>query len=165
MVVEKEYSKPMETTRLECVDLANAAQGSRIPFATLLSRFLSPTLLRFVRFGMVGGSGVLVNMAVLWLLHDEFALALEASSLTAISLAIVNNFLWNNFWTFKASGIKSRRVIQFVLISLGGMLINFTILRSLVHVGVHYLPGNLTGIMLATAWNFFGNSRWTWGDM
>lgn len=130
---------------------------------TLFGRILTPEVLRFARFCVVGGSGVFVNMAMLWLLHDELGLPLEPSSLAAISLAIVNNFLWNNFWTFRASGIAPRRLAQFIAISLGGMAINFTVLQLLVDSGVHYLPANLAGILLATGWNFFANARWTWG--
>ena len=129
-----------------------------------LRRLLRPELLRFLRFGLVGGSGVGVNMFVLWLLHDQFGFALSRSAVVAISLAIANNFLWNNYWTFGASGILRRRVLQFVAISLGGMAINLVVLNILFYFGVHYAPANLAGILVATAWNFYANSRWTWGD-
>lgn len=134
--------------------------------AVLLQRLprLDPTLVRFLRFGVVGGSGVLVNMAALWLLYDELHLPLEPAAVTAVALAIVNNFLWNNYWTFGVRGVKSRRVVQFVAISLVGMAINVGVLRTLVGLGGHYLVADLAGILVATAWNFFANARWTWGD-
>lgn len=133
-------------------------------YAALRGRILAPDALRFARFCLVGSSGVLVNMGMLRLLHEELGLLLESSSIVAISLAIVNNFLWNNFWTFRASGILPRRAIQFLVISLGGMVINLTVLKMLVYFGSHYQAANLVGILLATGWNFFANSRWTWGD-
>ena len=131
----------------------------------LVSRLLRPEygLLRFLRFGLVGGSGVLVNLAALWLLHDELNLPLEPSAVAAVALAIVNNFMWNNFWTFGATGVRPRRVAQFAVISLVGMAINVGILKALVYLGVHYLPADLAGILVATGWNFFANARWTWG--
>lgn len=132
-------------------------------YGALVSRILSPELLRFLRFAIVGGSGVLINMLALWLLHDKIGLGLTRSSIVAITLAILNNFLLNNFWTFKATSIQSRRFAQFVIVSLIGMAINLTILNILFAFGVHYAPANLAGIMVATAWNFFANSRWTWG--
>jgi dolichol-phosphate mannosyltransferase len=133
-------------------------------YGTLLSRLLHPDLLKFFRFAVVGGSGVLINMVVLWLLHDKIGLGLTRSSIAAISLAIGNNFLWNNFWTFKATSIQTRRFAQFVVISLTGMVINLAILNILFAFGIHYAPANLAGIMVATAWNFFANSKWTWGE-
>ncbi len=149
--------QPTETAR-------DGADTVQVRAAALLGRFLRPEALRFLRFASVGCSGVLVNMATLWLLHDELGLPLEPSSIIAISLAIVNNFLWNNFWTFRASHILARRVAQFVTISLVGMAINVSVLKGLVHFGNYYLVANLAGILIATAWNFVANSRWTWGD-
>ncbi|HEY8599890.1 MAG TPA: GtrA family protein [Thermomicrobiales bacterium] len=139
---------------------ANA--GYRL-IAPLLS-LIPPEIARFIRFGLVGGSGVVINMLALYLLHDEFGFPLSRSSLIAISLAILNNFLWNNFWTFRATGIQTRRVIQFVAVSLVGMVINLAVLNLLFAAGIHYAPANLAGIMVATAWNFYANSRWTWGE-
>lgn len=125
---------------------------------------VDPNLIRFIRFGVVGGSGVAVNLAALWFFHKELNLALELAGVLAVSAAIVNNFLWNNFWTFGASGVHPRRVAQFVTISLIGMAINVGILRGLVRLGTHYLAADLLGILVATSWNFFANTRWTWAD-
>lgn len=140
--------------------------------ATPLARFLTPARLRFLRFGVVGGSGVVVNMTALWLLHVQLGYNLGRSSVAAISLAILNNFLWNNFWTFGARGVQAWRVAQFVVVSLAGMAINVAVLHLLVGAGLALsptlteeqlaLPANLVGILVATTWNFFANSRWTW---
>lgn len=138
-----------------------ASAGYRL-IAPLL-RLIPPEMARFIRFGLVGGSGVAINMLVLFLLHDELGLGLTRSSVVATALAILNNFLWNNFWTFGATGIQSRRVAQFIAISLVGMAINVIILNLLVAAGAHYAVGNLVGILVATAWNFYANTRWTWG--
>jgi len=133
-------------------------------FPAPLLRLLSPEVLRFVRFGLVGGSGVVVNFLTLFLLHDELGFGLTRSLVVAITLAILNNFMWNNFWTFTTTGIQSRRLIQFVVISLIGMVVNLIAANILVAQGMHYAVANLAGIALATAWNFYANARWTWGD-
>ena len=133
-------------------------------YGAVAARLFTPDLLRFLRFAVVGGSGVLINMLALWLLHDKIGLGLTRSSIAAISLAIMNNFLLNNFWTFKATSIQSSRFAQFVVVSLIGMAINLTVLNLLFAVGIHYAPANLAGIIVATAWNFYANSRWTWGE-
>lgn len=133
-------------------------------YGILISRLFTPDLLRFIRFAFVGGSGVVVNMVALWLLHDKFGLGLTRSSLVATSLAILNNFVWNNYWTFKATSVQSRRLAQFIFISLIGMVITIGVLNILVAFGFHYAPANLAGIMIATAWNFFANSKWTWSS-
>jgi dolichol-phosphate mannosyltransferase len=134
-------------------------------YGALVTRLCTPELLRFLRFAVVGGSGVAVNMLVLWLLHDAIGLGLTRSSVVATTLAILNNFLWNNHWTFKATSIQSRRLAQFAAISVVGLVITAAILNILVALGSHYAPANLAGIMVATAWNFYANSRWTWGEL
>jgi dolichol-phosphate mannosyltransferase len=57
---------------------------------------------RLVRFGLVGLSGVFVDMTVFYLLSDPttLALGLTRSKIIAAEVAIINNFLWNDHWTF-----------------------------------------------------------------
>ncbi len=145
----------METTR-ERTGVRSLTPLARLPAP-------SPGVLRFLRFGLVGGSGVVVNLAALWLFHDELGLPLGPAGVLAVALAIVNNFVWNNYWTFGATGFAARRLARFVAVSLVGLAINVTALKLLVHFGTHYLPADFAGILLATSWNFLANSRWTWG--
>ena len=145
----------METTR-ERTGVRSLTPFARLPVP-------SPGTLRFLRFGLVGSSGVAINLAALWLFHDELGLALGPAGVLAVALATVNNFVWNNYWTFGATGFAARRLAQFVAVSLVGMVINVTALKLLVHFGAHYLPADFAGILVATSWNFLANSRWTWG--
>jgi dolichol-phosphate mannosyltransferase len=76
--------------------------------ARLRLRLSQMPLGRLIRFGLVGLSGVFVDMTVLYLLHDPSGLGwgLTRSKIVAAELAILNNFLWNDRWTF---GDISRR--------------------------------------------------------
>ena len=62
---------------------------------------------RYLKFGLVGASGTLVNLGVLyacqeWLLQSiEPTQRLYASLALAILLATVNNFVWNRRWTWQ----------------------------------------------------------------
>lgn len=145
----------METTR-ERTGVRSLTPLARLPVP-------SPGVLRFLRFGLVGSSGVVINLVALWLFHDELGLPLAPAGALAVALAIVNNFVWNNYWTFGATGFAARRLARFVAVSLVGMAINVTALKLLVHFGAHYLPADFAGILVATSWNFLANSRWTWG--
>ena len=61
---------------------------------------------RYLKFGLVGASGTVVNLAVLylcqeWLLQGiEATQRLYASLVLAIALATLNNFFWNRLWTW-----------------------------------------------------------------
>ena len=65
----------------------------------LTSRFFTPQALKFI---FVGISGIFVNQFFLYFLHEtNFFLSLPVASILAIELSILNNFTWNNIWTFK----------------------------------------------------------------
>ena len=126
-------------------------------------------IIRFTKFCMVGGSGVAVNMGVLWLLTEIAGLYYLISSLLAISLAMINNFIWNDLWTWNdrgLSGIKAYfiRLVKFCLVSsIAGFVGNFSILWTLTHFfNINYLISNFIGILIGTLLNFYLNNMWTY---
>jgi putative flippase GtrA len=118
---------------------------------------------RLTRFLVVGGSGVLVNTVVLYLLHERAGLPLPIASPMAVELAIINNYLLNDRWTFSRRRPSLARLAKFNLVSLGGLALTTGSLWVLTStLGMQYLLANLVGIGLATGWNFAANVRWTW---
>ncbi|MDD3961284.1 MAG: GtrA family protein [Bacteroidales bacterium] len=117
-----------------------------------------------IKFAIVGGSGIIVNMAILIGLQELCKIPLFAASVVAIELSIISNFLLNDSWTFAEVSAKPRiaRFASFNTVSLGGMLINIAVLSGLVAVGIHYIIGNLAGIAVAFAWNYVVNKKFTW---
>jgi putative flippase GtrA len=121
-------------------------------------------LISLSKFMLVGGTGVLVNNLALLILFQWVHLPLLLASVLASGLAIINNFYWNDRWTFKSTRISLSRFARFNLVSLSGLLITTGTLWVLVtHLHLYYLVANLLGISLAMVWNFAVNSRWTWG--
>lgn len=146
-------------------------------------------LARFIKFGIVGGSGVIVNLGIyffltrglgwqetLWGKYISYALSVEVSILT--------NFLLNDFWTFadrRDADPWRIRFLRFHVVSLVGMAVNwgvFALLNWLIvtgrmqligavdflgwHGNVDDLVAACLGIIGAMAWNFFANLFWTW---
>ena len=80
---------------------------------------------KFIKFGTVGFTGYVVNASTLWLFTKWMfpgPLAWGAST----ELAIVNNFIFNNIWTFKSekitgSGNLIKKFLQFNLTSAGAL--------------------------------------------
>ncbi len=62
---------------------------------------LSPRLRQFVKFCLVGGSGVVVDMAVLHVLAVWLGWNVALSKVGSAETAMLNNFLWNEVWTFR----------------------------------------------------------------
>jgi dolichol-phosphate mannosyltransferase len=69
---------------------------------------------RFLKFGIVGGTGFVVNFLGLELLK-RFGLSTYFATLLATEAAIISNFIFNNIWTFKDKIITSFKdlIVQF----------------------------------------------------
>lgn len=137
-----------------------------------LSRKVNFPVGRFVRFGLVGFSGVFVDMAILYLLSDPTTLAwpLTRSKIIAGEIAILNNFFWNDAWTFadvsaRQQGWKQRlkRFGKFNAICLAGLVLNVLILNLVFNFLIpnRYIA-NFIAIAIATVWNFWINLKLSW---
>jgi len=124
---------------------------------------------RFLRFCLVGLSGVGVNLGFLWLLTEHLGLFYLISAVFSIEISIVYNFILNEFWTFRdrvshsSDKIMLKRMIKFNLICGVGAAINVLVLAALTElIGLYYLVSALFGIGVATLWNYGMNIKWTW---
>lgn len=119
------------------------------------------------KFCLVGGLGVLVNLAVLTLL-TEFGLYYVISGALGIEAGVLWSFTFNKLWTYRHLDISGIKDVSFALgrdhlVRSGGMLLNLFVLWFLTErFGIHYLLSQVIGIGLATTWNFVGNQWWTW---
>ena len=75
--------------------------------------------LQLVRFGLVGGSGFIVNTAVYTFCLHVLDLHYLPSAVVAFCVAVTNNFLWNRLWTFSGSGTARAHVqgMRFLAVS------------------------------------------------
>ncbi|MCC5615392.1 glycosyltransferase [Nostoc sp. CHAB 5836] len=137
-----------------------------------LSKKVNFPIGRFLRFGLVGFSGVFVDMAVLYLLSDPSTLAwlLIPSKIIAGEIAILNNFFWNDAWTFADVSTRQqewhqrlKRFLKFNAICLAGLLLNVLILNLVFNFIIpnRYIA-NLIAIAIATIWNFWMNFKLSW---
>lgn len=124
-------------------------------------------LWRFLKFGAVGLSGILVNMGLLWALTTFAGLPYQVSAVFSIESSIISNFTLNDFFTFadrRSPGVRfMTRLLKFNLVSMGGVAVNYGVLLLLTEVGgLYYLLSNLVGIVVAFLWNYLLNTWWTW---
>lgn len=130
------------------------------------------TLKRYVRFGTVGASGVVVDMGILFLLADPkmLGLNLSLSKAFAAEVAIINNFAWNELWTFgdisaTQGNFRSRlgRFAKFNLICLTGISLSILLLNIQVRfLGMNVYLANLVAIVLVSFWNFGLTLKFGW---
>lgn len=129
-------------------------------------------LQRLSRFAAVGLSGVVVDMTALFVLSDPRALGwhLLGSKVAAVELAIVNNFLWNDAFTFRdlararpGAGPKARRFLKFNAICGIGMGLQVLVLHLLVSgAGVNRYVANAIAIATVMMWNFWMSLEVGW---
>jgi dolichol-phosphate mannosyltransferase len=136
---------------------------------------------RYIKFGIVGASGTVVNLMVLHFGHEYLFNAIEASykkpylSLAlAIALATVNNFTWNRLWTWSdrvktleageaqpvSMRLLGKEFGQYVTASAFGSGLQY-VLTLLLSGSMDYRVANIIAIVAASVSNFLANDRWT----
>lgn len=129
-----------------------------------LYRYKTPGFIEFIKFCIVGFSGVCVDMGVVVALKTLLGLDTRLCAVFGFCVAVSTNYLFNRVWTFQGAGhvplIRSYATFFSVcsigfLARLGVMhlLIEFTPLDK----GHGYMLINLIGIAVATAMNFLGS--------
>lgn len=121
---------------------------------------------RFIKFGLVGASGILVNSGVLYVVHDILKIPLAIASVAAVTLAIFNNFVLNDAWTWNENKeIRKHnylhRLWRYYLSASFAAAINYIVLLTFTHMlGMYYLIANLIGILIGTVSNFVLGEYW-----
>nr|WP_290227417.1 glycosyltransferase [Trichocoleus desertorum] len=125
---------------------------------------------RFIRFGFVGLTGLFVDMSVFYLLREELQLGLTTSNTISVELAIINNFFWNDAWTFsdvssRQQGWRQRakRLLKFNVVCLLGLVLNTLIVNGLYNVfHVNQYAAKMIAIAVVLFWNFWINLKLSW---
>ena len=119
--------------------------------------------LQLVRFGAVGASGYVVNLAVFTLAVHGAGFAYYVAATLAFIVALANNFAWNRAWTFRAGdGHAGFQAARFVVVSLAAFAFNLLVLFLLVEfAGMEKVPAQALAIAAATPMNFLGNKLWS----
>lgn len=124
-------------------------------------------LSRYFKFCAVGGSGLLVDMAIFYCLLSQNVFGITVSKMIAAEVAIINNFVWNRVWTFKdTKRPESLRQILFSLmrfnvICVFGVGLSILLIHSqikLIEMSPHI--ANFIAIVCVSVWNFALSSRY-----
>jgi len=119
--------------------------------------------MQLLKFGLVGGSGYLINLAAFLLLTSSLGVHHAVAAIGAFCVAVTNNFLWNRYWTFgPGEGPAHFQAARFFAVSLASLGLNIAALELLIS---NHLVGELTAQAIAVAvampFNFLGNKLWT----
>ncbi len=119
-----------------------------------------------LKFAIVGASGVIVNLGIMWFLL-YYGLSKELSSLAGIEASIISNFILNDRFTFQAReekkyGFLARLMFYHLSSSVSAITTFLTMLLTTEYLGIHPVLGQFIGILLGFTANYLLSSRVIW---
>ena len=119
--------------------------------------------LQFIKFCVVGGTGVVVNFGITFLFKEKLKLNKYIANSLGFMAAASTNYLLNRWWTFRSHDPEvAQQYVQFVGISAIGLILNNIIIYLLNDKArLNFYLSKLIAIGLVTLWNFFMNYYFT----
>ena len=134
------------------------------PHTRLLHGMRKPAnWLQLVRFGVVGGVGFVVNLAVYTLFVHSVGVDYRVASVAAWLVAVLNNFILNRHWTFDARDGRARfQALRFLAVSLVAEAFSLLLLTLFVEgAGFAKVPAQALAVAGSMPLNFLGNKLWS----
>lgn len=72
-------------------------------------------LLRFIRYCIVGAINTAITLGVIFLCHSILGMGEYISNVIGYIAGLINSFLWNRAWVFRAQGSRTRQAIRFAI--------------------------------------------------
>lgn len=131
---------------------------------------------RWLKFNVVGGIGIVVQFAALFMLKGVLHFNYLAATAIAVEAAVVHNFVWHEQFTWadrtNSDRIKSswrRTLSRFLRFHLANgavsILGNLALMKVMVGLGhMNYLLANAIAIALCSLLNFLVSEEWVFQD-
>ena len=120
-------------------------------------------ILKFIKFCVVGASGMIIDFGTTWVLKEKVNLNKYISNSTGFILAATSNYVLNRLWTFHSSdphiAIQYSSFIGISLIGLG--INNFVIYILHERMKYNFYLSKLIAVVIVTIWNFGMNFLFT----
>jgi putative flippase GtrA len=125
--------------------------------------FTGAFFLKFIKFCIVGFSGVLVDFGITFLFKEVFKVQKYLANAIGFTTAATTNYLLNRVWTFQSSNPHvMQEFSRFFLIALIGLGINSLIIWAMSgKLKVNFYVSKLVATVIVTGWNFLINAYFT----
>jgi dolichol-phosphate mannosyltransferase len=122
---------------------------------------------RFVMFSAIGVLGLGVHLLALWIALNVFKLPFAYAQGTATLVAIVNNFVLNNIFTFRDRRLHGAALVKgfasFALICAVGAAANVGVASFLFgSADASWWLAGIAGAAMSAVWNYAVTSLFTW---
>ncbi|KYK30797.1 MAG: hypothetical protein AYK19_17670 [Theionarchaea archaeon DG-70-1] len=118
---------------------------------------------QFMKFCIVGSIGGVIHLGLLYFLTEFFHIWYMISAAIGFTVAVVNNFVLNKYWTFQDTAPEiPRQFVSFFVISVVSLGINLSVLYVLTeYTGMWYMAAQLVAILVALSNNYLANKKFT----
>ncbi len=113
-------------------------------------------IIQLIRFGIVGVIAMIIDVGVLALLKEVMHVDVLVASAISFSVSVVVNYILSMLWVFRSKGEnKVKEFVIFVLLSIGGLLINQLIMwLGTEVVDFYYLAVKVFALLFVPIYNF-----------
>ena len=126
--------------------------------STLFHRFN-----KFIKFGLVGALGLVVDMGLTWSIKEYVGLNPFIANAIGFITAVISNFYLNKIWTFQQkTSSEAHQPLLFFLFSLIGLALNSLIILFLFEfISINFYLSKCIATLVVFFWNFFMNKKFT----
>ena len=119
--------------------------------------------LQLVRFGLVGGIGFVINLAVYTLCVHGLGIDYHVAAVVSWLVAVANNFVLNRHWTFDAGDGRAHfQAMRFLIVSLVALGVSQLLLTAFVEdAGLSKVAAQALAVAASMPLNFLGNKLWS----
>ncbi|RKS99180.1 GtrA family protein [Flavobacterium sp. 123] len=120
-------------------------------------------LIRFIKFGMVGFSGLVIDFFITWLFKEKIGLNKYFSNGLGFLFGVVNNYFLNKYFTFHNNDTHlASQFFNFLIISVIGFALNTTLLYLLQkNTKINFYVCKAIVTIMVFFWNFSANALYT----
>jgi len=130
--------------------------------SSFLKKYANHGITRFIKYGLVGVLGLVVDMAVFYLMNKKLGINYVVSNIASSSLAVIHNFILNSYFTFNVTDKKLQRFLSFYAIALIGMAISTGLLALFIDVlKLDSMISKLLSIIIVALIQYFFNNKLT----
>jgi putative flippase GtrA len=114
------------------------------------------------RWWVVGLAFLVINIPLLYVLHDVLGLAVWLATLTGGELGTLARFLVNDRWVFGHRHPTLQRTLQYHVAVASSFCIWWAVTNGLAQIGLHYLLASIVGQAASVGWSMLTNFGWIW---
>ena len=131
----------------------------------MISFFAKLLKSRFLKYGIVGVLGLIVDMGIFYLLHKMLGMNYIVANIISSSLAVIHNFILNSYFTFKVKDKLLKRFLSFYLIALAGMAMSSGLLALMIDgFMMDSMIAKMISVLIVAMIQYFLNKKLTFGE-